>query len=636
VQAVLLATATGPRLEPLSRRVPAPLLPVANRPVMELALEVLARAGCKDVLVCLGQGGGGIEAFLGSGRRFGIRPHYIYLPELRQQKQDWGSAGALRWLADQITETTVLLPAEQLVDLDLSAALAYHREHGSLVTMVVGRPAGAGCRPVWVEAEAGATEAESRPGKVVVGVTAAATMEGAGATGASATRSGATGVGTVSRPDSGRVVGLGAEPAAQRGACLWAATGIYIIEPAVLTGVPENRPYDFYGDVLPALLKAGQAVNAYVLQGYWNPLDSFAAYQAAQAIVLRSALVKGQAPAAAEPGALQGGGNGNPELPGPDGGGNGTGLLRDPYLPGRQVAPGIWVGRNAAIHPTVRLAPPVCLGDDCQVGRNVDLGPEAVIGSNVIIDDEATICHSTVLDQTYVGRLVNIDQRIVDRATLMDVTTGEVSQVVDSFLLGETTAASISSILQRVRDFCLAGLLLVLTLPAWLVLLIANTLLAGGRPLCRVLRVGRTPGEGAAAGQVSHGAGAPTAGILRLTQFRTQRADGSFTAFGRWFRRWELYRWPEMWDVLAGNLALVGVQPLTEAEAAQITEDWQQKRYEGPAGFSGPWYVQAPPNDLDAAVVADTYYVATRSGREDWRLLAATPAAWWRRTRKRL
>jgi NDP-sugar pyrophosphorylase family protein len=600
VQAVLLATAMGPRLEPLSHRVPAPLLPVANRPVIELALEVLARAGCKDVLVCLGQGDGGIEAFLGSGRRFGIRPRYVYLPELRQQTQDWGSAGALRWLAGQLTETTVVLPAEQLVDLDLSAVLAYHREHGSLVTMVVGRPTSAGFRPVWVE-------------------------DGARATGASA-----LGMGTESRPDGGHVVGLGAEPAAERGACLWAATGVYIIEPAVLAGVLENEPYDIYADVLPALMNAGQAVNAYLLQGYWNPLDSFAGYQAVQTAMLRSALAKGKSPAAAEPG----GGNGSIEPAWADRSGDGTELLRHPYLPGRQVAPGIWIGRNAAIHPTVRLAPPVCLGDDCQVGRNVDLGPEVVIGSNVVVDDEATICHSTVLDQTYVGRLVNIDERIVDRGTLVDVNTGEVSQVVDGFLLGETTAASISSILQRVRDFCLASLLMVLTLPAWLALLLANTVLAGGKPLCRVQRVGRSPDRGAVAGQATRASGAPAVGTLRLTQFRTQRSDRAVPGFGRWLRRWELYRLPEMWDVLAGNLALVGVQPLTEAEAAQITEEWQQKRYEGPAGFSGPWYVQAPPNDLDAAVIADTYYVATRTGREDWRLLAATPAAWWRRTRK--
>ncbi|MCA9972064.1 MAG: sugar transferase, partial [Anaerolineales bacterium] len=90
-----------------------------------------------------------------------------------------------------------------------------------------------------------------------------------------------------------------------------------------------------------------------------------------------------------------------------------------------------------------------------------------------------------------------------------------------------------------------------------------------------------------------------------------------------------LHRLPELWHVLRGDLALVGVRPLPPAEAAALTEEWQQQRYGRPAGFTGPWFVQPDAHTSpEAALMADTYYVATRTWQTDLRLAARTPLAW--------
>ncbi len=91
---------------------------------------------------------------------------------------------------------------------------------------------------------------------------------------------------------------------------------------------------------------------------------------------------------------------------------------------------------------------------------------------------------------------------------------------------------------------------------------------------------------------------------------------------------------PELWNVLKGELCLVGVKPLTTGDMIQITEAWQQTRNDYYPGFTGNWFLQTNPNSgLDDILIADAYYVATRSWREDVKILKQTPSAWRRRSK---
>ena len=105
--------------------------------------------------------------------------------------------------------------------------------------------------------------------------------------------------------------------------------------------------------------------------------------------------------------------------------------------------------------------------------------------------------------------------------------------------------------------------------------------------------------------------------------------------WGRVVERMEWHRLPELWAVFRGQLALVGVKPLTPEEAAYATQEWHQTRYEQPAGFTGLWYVQGErtSSDIETTLINDTYYAATRTWLEDLRLLYRTPATWWHHVR---
>src|SRR4051812_4444462 len=133
---LLLATDEQPKLALLADTLPTPLVPIVNRPVMAVAMEILARAGHKDLFVSLCNRGGSIASYFGNGSRWGVQIEYLI------QREGWGSAGSLAWAGQLLTETVLVLPADSIIDLDIDAALVFHRAHGGSATMILHEPAG--------------------------------------------------------------------------------------------------------------------------------------------------------------------------------------------------------------------------------------------------------------------------------------------------------------------------------------------------------------------------------------------------------------------------------------------------------------------------------------------------------------
>lgn len=544
MQVIILATGEQHHLAPLTDMLPPAMVPIVNRPVMSTSIEIVARAGYKQVLVSLYQQGGQLAAYFGAGRRWGIEIKYL------TQRQAWGSAGSLRWAGGLLDQTFLVLPGDGIFDFDLDALLAAHRAHGGVATIVTHAP-----------------RASSNAPRIIC-------------------------------DDASRVLGLGSSEVHGP-----QATGVFLFEPTALRYIATQGQSEILTDLVPALLHAGEPVYSHLATGYWNPLDSLAAYHEAQQVYLYSAYAQS---APAQPAA------------GP------TEKVRFPSLDSRQIAPGIWVGHDHSIHPTVKLAPPVYLGDNCWIGREVELGSGTVLGSDVVVDDEATVCASTVLSNTYIGRLVRIEERIVTPDTISEPATGATTRIVDPFLISRVGAAALGrNPVQRGVSWLVALSLLILSSPLWIVTALITVLGSGGRLMVRTPRVGQRIG--------GLDGGLRT---FQLNHFCTRDPNGRLTWTGRLIERLEWHRLPELLSVLKGDLALVGVKPLLPEEAAQLTEEWHQRRHEVPAGLTGLWYLQTDAeSDLDTVIVTDVYYTATRHWRSDLLILIRTPAAWMRRIR---
>lgn len=92
MQAVVLAGGLATRMRPHTEQVPKSMLEVAGRPFIDWQLELLARSGIREVVLCIAHLGGAIRAHVGDGARHGLTVRYA----TEEPGQLLGTAGALR------------------------------------------------------------------------------------------------------------------------------------------------------------------------------------------------------------------------------------------------------------------------------------------------------------------------------------------------------------------------------------------------------------------------------------------------------------------------------------------------------------------------------------------------------------
>jgi NDP-sugar pyrophosphorylase family protein len=537
IQAILLATANTDRLHPLTETIPSPVIPIAGRPVMAYSLELLARQDCKRIHVSLYNSGNYIEAYFGSGSRWGIHLEYLLQPN------DWGSAGSIHWARQHLTDSFMVIPADRLFDLDLAAIFEQHKSSQSVATVVITKK-----RPTLshIQDENPSTSGEQP-----------------------------------SSPDD----------------CV--ETGIFVLDSKVIDFIPSRTHFDISSQLIPALIAAGLPVQQVMSEGYWNPLETIADYQEAQQTILNSALAN-HAMTKIVP------------------------FIRYPAVEGRQIREGVWVGHDSSVHPLARLRPPVYIANNCYIRKGVDLGPYAIIGNNVIIDEDATVTNTTVLDHTYVGQLVNLENRVVNKRLLIDSRTSETVYVSDQHLLSETYRIIDDSGLAHLAEIFLAILALLVSSPISLIISLL-LLVFSGRVFRWFPRIHMAPTDPGSSQE-------PEYKSFKLLRFVTRDAKGKVTWIGKVLERWDLYRLPELWNIIKGDIRLVGVKPLSPEENSLVREAWQKTRYAVSPGFTGLWYVQTTAaSNFDDILVSDAYYVATRTWSGDFKLVFQSILTWFRR-----
>ena len=102
MQAIILATHEERTLPPLTDTMPGALLPIVDRPVMAMTVEILARMGQKRILVSLYNQGGSIASYFGSGKRWGVDLEYVDL------RESWVSSVSVGWAAGMLDESFVV------------------------------------------------------------------------------------------------------------------------------------------------------------------------------------------------------------------------------------------------------------------------------------------------------------------------------------------------------------------------------------------------------------------------------------------------------------------------------------------------------------------------------------------------
>jgi mannose-1-phosphate guanylyltransferase/phosphomannomutase len=90
VKAVIMAGGEGSRLRPLTSNQPKPMMPLANRPMMEHIVDLLRRHGFDEIVVTLAFMPNAIRTYFGDGSEFGVRMVYA------TEENPLGTAGSVR------------------------------------------------------------------------------------------------------------------------------------------------------------------------------------------------------------------------------------------------------------------------------------------------------------------------------------------------------------------------------------------------------------------------------------------------------------------------------------------------------------------------------------------------------------
>ena len=127
-RAVILAGGLGTRLRPYTTVLPKPLMPVGDRPVLDIVVRQLRRDGFDRITIATGYLAELIEAFFRDGEAYGIPIDYF------REEEPLGTVGALALLGD-LDEDFLVMNGDVLTDIDYKGLLAHHSSDGAIATI---------------------------------------------------------------------------------------------------------------------------------------------------------------------------------------------------------------------------------------------------------------------------------------------------------------------------------------------------------------------------------------------------------------------------------------------------------------------------------------------------------------------
>ena len=128
MRAVILAGGRGTRLLPYTTVLPKPLMPLGDRPILEIIIGQLRQHGFTEITMATGYLSHLLQAYFGDGSRFGVHIEYSI------EDQPLGTAGPLTLIED-LKEPFLFMNGDVLTNLDFSDLYRYHDAQAADMTV---------------------------------------------------------------------------------------------------------------------------------------------------------------------------------------------------------------------------------------------------------------------------------------------------------------------------------------------------------------------------------------------------------------------------------------------------------------------------------------------------------------------
>lgn len=225
MKAMILAAGVGSRLEPLTRNLPKPLVPIVNKPVMEHIIELLREHGVDEVVMNIHYLGHMIRDYFGDGSRYKVKIHYS------EEERLWGTAGGVKRVASHFDDTFLVVGGDDLADIDITKLVAFHKRNRAIATIALSL-----------------VEDPSQFGIALAN-------------------------------ERGRITRFLEKPKTEAIFSNSANTGVYVFEPEILDLIPSNEVYDFGMHVFPKLLQLRKPFYGYLTASYWSDVGHLESYR---------------------------------------------------------------------------------------------------------------------------------------------------------------------------------------------------------------------------------------------------------------------------------------------------------------------------------------------------------------------
>ena len=254
-------------------------------------------------------------------------------------------------------------------------------------------------------------------------------------------------------------------------------------------------------------------------------------------------------------------------------------------------------------------------------------------GANCVFVAATAVQAADVKHVLKARRLDGVEIRVTANIPAMLATTRVTPQSIGGLMALSVNAVRLTrgqAIAKRAFDLALAGVAMVLLSPLMLAIALFVKLQDGGPILFKQQRVGL---HGQQFTLLKFRTMIPGAELLLANLLSRNEADGPLfklradprvTRVGRVLRRYSLDELPQLWNVLKGEMTLVGPRPPLPNEVRSY-EDWQLDRLEVRPGVTGLWQVSGRSDlSFDEYVRLDLFYIENWSIAYDLFIVAKT------------
>ena len=316
-----MAGGKGTRLRPLTCGIPKPMVPIFDKPVMEYSLNLLKEHGIADIGITLAYLPQVIMDYFRDGSGYNLNLDYFI------EKVPLGTGGSVRNTGDFLSDTFIVLSGDGLTDLDIRKAVEFHENRNSKATLVLKR--------------------ESRPVEYGVVIT----------------------------ETDGKIIKFLEKPSWGEVFSDTVNTGIYILEPEVLTYFKKGENFDFSKDLFPRLLEDKVPMYGYITEDYWCDIGDLSSYRQTHFDIL-DGKVK---------------------------------IIQE----GNEIDKGIWVSKGASVSRDASLIPPLYIGEGVIIEGGTFMDSYSVISKNSRIGEGSKIKRSIIWKNGAIGQNSNISGAVL-------------------------------------------------------------------------------------------------------------------------------------------------------------------------------------------------------------------------------